>query len=73
MNRMMLEFSRIDTLEGVTRTAYNQYESLILPLKNFLEKHEVDFILDKTVTDIDFVRRQRHHCNCYSFDRWRSD
>ncbi|TFI70863.1 oleate hydratase [Carnobacterium divergens] len=55
MNRMMLEFSRIDTLEGVTRTAYNQYESLILPLKNFLEKHEVDFILDKTVTDIDFV------------------
>ena len=33
MNRMMLEFSRIETLEGVTRTPYNQYESLILPLK----------------------------------------
>ncbi|WP_019243275.1 MULTISPECIES: oleate hydratase [Bacillus] len=54
MNRMMLEFSRIDTLEGVTRTRYNQYESLILPLKAFLDCHHVDFTINKVVTDIDF-------------------
>ncbi|HAB7397123.1 TPA_asm: oleate hydratase [Listeria monocytogenes] len=54
MNRMMLEFSRIDTLEGVTRTPLNQYESLILPLKTFLDKHHVDFTINQTVEDIDF-------------------
>ncbi|WP_042348091.1 oleate hydratase [Bacillus massiliigorillae] len=54
MNRMMLEFSRIDTLEGVTRTRFNQYESLILPLKAYLDNHNVDFTINQTVTDIDF-------------------
>ncbi len=54
MNRMMLEFSRIDTLEGVTRTRFNQYESLILPLKAFLEKNDVDFMTNTVVSDIDF-------------------
>ena len=55
MNRMIFEFSRIETLEGVTRTPYNQYESLILPLKAYLEKHNVDFSINATVTDIDFL------------------
>lgn len=54
MQRMMFEFSRIETLEGVTRTTYNQYESIILPLKTYLEKHGVDFSLNATVTDLDF-------------------
>lgn len=54
MNRMILEFSRIDTLEGVTRTRYNQYESLILPIKAFLEKHQVNFETNATVDDIAF-------------------
>ncbi|WP_036142474.1 oleate hydratase [Lysinibacillus sp. BF-4] len=55
MNRMILEFSRINTLEGVTRTRYNQYESLILPLKKYLESQGVDFTFNATVTDIDFA------------------
>lgn len=54
MKRMLLEFSRINTLEGVTRTPYNQYESVILPLKSYLDKHRVDFSLRKTVTDLHF-------------------
>lgn len=54
MNRMILEFSRIQTLEGVTRTRYNQYDSLIVPLKKYLESFGVDFDLHCTVTDIDF-------------------
>lgn len=55
MNRMILEFSRINTLEGVTRTPLNQYESLILPLKSYLDEHGVNFVVNKTVTDIDFA------------------
>lgn len=54
MNRMMLEFSRIDTLEGVTRTPLNQYDSLIVPIETYLKKHGVNFDLDSTVSDIDF-------------------
>ena len=54
MNRMMLEFSRIETLEGVTRTPYNQYESVILPLKNYLDGFGVDFSIKAVVEDIDF-------------------
>lgn len=54
MERMIFEFSRIETLEGVTRTRYNQYESVILPLKKYLEEHQVDFSINAVVTDIDF-------------------
>ena len=54
MNRMIFEFSRIETLEGVTRTPYNQYESVILPLKVYLSEHDVDFSIQATVSDIDF-------------------
>lgn len=54
MERMIFEFSRIETLEGVTRTSYNQYESVILPLKVYLEERGVDFSIKATVTDIDF-------------------
>ncbi len=54
MNRMILEFSRINTLEGVTRTPYNQYESLILPIRAFLEKNGVHFIDYMKVTEFKF-------------------
>lgn len=54
MERMIFEFSRIETLEGVTRTQYNQYESVILPLKAYLDGFGVDFSINATVTDLDF-------------------
>ncbi len=56
MYRMMFEFSRIQTLEGVTRTPYNQYDSVILPLKTYLNEHQVDFSIRCTVTDLDFEK-----------------
>jgi len=52
---MILEFSRIETLEGVTRTPLNQYDSVIRPLENYLRKQGVVFAENCTVTDIDFA------------------
>ncbi|WP_099974514.1 oleate hydratase [Lactobacillus terrae] len=54
MNRMILEFSRINTLEGVTRTPYNQYESIILPMRKYLEDRGVTFVNNMKVTDLEF-------------------
>ncbi|MBB6624378.1 oleate hydratase [Clostridium gasigenes] len=54
MERMIFEFPRIETLEGVTRTQYNQYDSVILPIKEYLDKANVDFSIKCTVTDLDF-------------------
>ena len=55
MNRMIFEFSRIETLEGVTRTPLNQYDSVIRPLETYLRKAGVNFRENCEVTDIDFT------------------
>jgi oleate hydratase len=52
LHRFMLEFSRIETLGGVKRTIYNQYDSLVRPLQNWLAAQDVNFILDCKVTDL---------------------
>lgn len=54
IERMILEFPRIDTLGGITHTPYNQYESIIIPLKTYLDNFGVDFSINATVTDLDF-------------------
>ena len=54
LHRFMLEFSRIDTLGGVKRTIYNQYDSLVLPLQTWLEAQGVRLVTDCTVTDLDY-------------------
>ena len=53
LHRFMLEFSRIDTLGGVKRTIYNQYDSLVLPLQAWLKAQGVCLVTDCTVTDLD--------------------
>ncbi|MDR2974268.1 MAG: oleate hydratase [Propionibacteriaceae bacterium] len=55
MNRMILEFSRINTLAGVTRTPYNQYESIILPMRAWLTDHGVTLITNRKVTGFVFA------------------
>ena len=54
LHRFMLEFSRIETLAGVKRTIYNQYDSLVMPLQEWLESKDVRFVMDCKVTDLDF-------------------
>jgi oleate hydratase len=53
LHRFMLEFTRIETLAGVKRTIYNQYDSLVLPLQTWLKTQGVNFVNDCTVTDFD--------------------
>jgi oleate hydratase len=54
LHRFMLEFSRIETLAGVKRTIYNQYDSLVLPLRAWLEAQGVHLVMGCKVTDLDF-------------------
>jgi len=55
LHRFMLEFSRIETLAGVKRTVYNQYDSLVLPLQTWLQAQGVNFVSDCKVTELDHV------------------
>jgi oleate hydratase len=54
LHRFMLEFSRIETLAGVKRTIYNQYDSLVLPLQTWLAAQGVHLVADCKVTDFDY-------------------
>lgn len=53
LHRFMLEFSRIETLAGVKRTIYNQYDSLVLPLRAWLEAQGVHLVTGCKVTGLD--------------------
>jgi len=53
LHRFLLEFSRIETLAGVKRTIFNQYDSLVLPLQDWLRISGVHFVTDCTVTALD--------------------
>ena len=52
LHRFMKEFSRIETLAGVKRTVYNQYDSLVAPLLDWLKAQDVQFRMGCTVTEI---------------------
>jgi len=58
LNRFMHEFPRIHTLAGVTRTPYNQYDSIILPIIKWLGGQDVHFEMNCKVTDLDFKPSQ---------------
>jgi oleate hydratase len=53
LHRFMLEFSRIDTLAGVKRTIYNQYDSLVLPLQQWLKDQGVQLHTGCKVVKLD--------------------
>lgn len=43
LHRFIHELPRINTLEGVDRTTYNQYDSIILPITTYLKQKGVEF------------------------------
>lgn len=62
LHRFLLEFSRIETLAGVKRTIYNQYDSLVLPLQKWLEDRGVHLVMDCKVTDLDHKTADGKFC-----------
>ncbi len=54
-----------NTLSGIMRTVYNQYDSMVLPLRRWLEERGVEFKLDTCVTDLDLM----HDSEGYSVER----
>ncbi|SFK82658.1 oleate hydratase [Loktanella salsilacus] len=61
LHRFMKEFSRIETLAGVKRTIYNQFDSLVRPLMKWLEAEGVHFQNDTMVTDFEFLPNAEKH------------
>ncbi|MFF4505157.1 oleate hydratase [Streptomyces sp. NPDC001401] len=57
--RFMQEFPRMHTLAGVRRTRLNQYDSIIRPLRTWLEAQGVRFEYGVRVTDADFASDER--------------
>lgn len=53
LHRFMMEFSRIETLAGVKRTMYNQFDSLVRPLITWLQAQGVNLVMNCMVTDFD--------------------
>lgn len=54
MHQMIYEFTQIEHLVGVNRTRYNQYESIMLPLINYLKDQGCRIVLNRLVTDWEF-------------------
>ncbi len=54
MKRFMHLLPGMNHLEGVMRTKYNQYHSVVLPIERWLRERGVQFALQTRVTDIDF-------------------
>jgi oleate hydratase len=56
--RYLLRFTHMvsgfNSLSGIMRTVYNQYDSLVRPLRKWLEERGVRFAFDTRVTDIAF-------------------
>ena len=50
--RFIQEFPRIDTLAGVRRTPFNQYDSIVRPLVKWLKGQGVNFEMNTQVTDL---------------------
>ena len=54
--RYLLRFAHMvpgfNRLEGIMRTVYNQYDSLVRPLQKWLDEHGVQFELNTRVTDL---------------------
>ncbi len=52
LHRFMNEFPRIETLAGVRRTIYNQYDSITRPVAAWLDAQGVQFVSGTQVTDM---------------------
>lgn len=54
--RFIQEFPRMDSMIGVRNTRYNQYDSVILPVTNWLKNQGVNFLMESRVTSLKFTK-----------------
>ncbi len=67
--RFVQEFDLLDTVGGICRTKYNQYDSMIVPLQRWLVAQGVDVRFGTRVTDVDFAGpRERRRATCLYVD-----
>ena len=52
MHRFLFQFTQIETMGGISRTVYNEYDSLVRPLQAWLEEKGVTFLKGHKVTDL---------------------
>lgn len=55
MLRFLQEFPRMDTMEGVRSTRYNQYDSVVAPITNWLKNNGVHFLMESRVSSLEFA------------------
>lgn len=60
MQRFVHHIGGLPNLEALRFTRYNQYESMILPMVEYLKKHDVQFEYNTKVTDIRFDIQDGH-------------
>ncbi len=59
--RFVHMISGFGRLEGIMRTVYNQYDSMVRPLEQWLKELGVNFALDTRVTDLGIADRDGKH------------
>jgi len=61
LKRYLIRFAHLvqgfNRLHGIMRTVYNQYDSLVRPLKKWLEERNVQFRLGARIQNIEFTER----------------
>ncbi|MFJ7207152.1 oleate hydratase [Streptomyces sp. NPDC098789] len=55
LNRFVHLFKTFDTMSGIYRTRFNQYDSIVRPLQAWLRTKGVRFTMDTTVTDVELA------------------
>lgn len=60
LHRFIHEFPRLNTLAGVDRLPYNQYETVVLPLVAWLKSQGVIFMLETEILELDFSSGSPH-------------
>ena len=66
LKRYLIRFTHMvdgfNRLHGIMRTIHNQYDSLVLPLRKWLEERNVQFRIGVRVDDIEFADRDGEKC-----------
>ncbi|MGL5616729.1 MAG: oleate hydratase [Sarcina sp.] len=58
LHRFMHEFPHVTDLAGVRHSRYIQYDSIILPIINYLKAQGVNFTMESKVTDLTFTTEE---------------